>query len=286
MIGDGSRRVIIQSEMKAPLFSVIIPALNEEKYLPNLLTSLIEQTSKSFEVIVVDGASTDKTIEVADAFKKKLPLRVISCARSSLPMQRNRGASSARGKWFVFADADSVLLPQCLYRLEDFIRTEHPALCTSWYKPDSKKAGDAITTLLGNVVLEGYLMLKKPCIPGPFTVVSRSVFEAVHGYSEDHAYHEDFDFSIRVYNEGFPVKIFRETCYIISLRRIRHEGTLTVMEKYIRSSLSIFLLNKTMKHMSGYVMGGQNYEKKGLPKIPFNNKVKKIIRQLIHELFW
>lgn len=74
--------------MVAPRFSVIIPTLNEEKFLPNLLTSLSEQTEESFEVIVVDGKSKDKTVAVAESFKKKLPLRVIVCDRGSLQIGR------------------------------------------------------------------------------------------------------------------------------------------------------------------------------------------------------
>ena len=49
----------------AKTYSVIIPTLNEEKFLPNLLESLIVQTDKHFEVIVVDGSSKDKTVAIA-----------------------------------------------------------------------------------------------------------------------------------------------------------------------------------------------------------------------------
>ena len=50
-------------------YSVIIPTLNEEKFLPKLLTSLAAQTRREFEVIVVDGASEDKTRTMAESFK-------------------------------------------------------------------------------------------------------------------------------------------------------------------------------------------------------------------------
>ena len=55
-----------------PFFSIIIPSLNEEKYLPLLLEDLSQQTFKSFEVIIIDGKSEDKTIELAKTFNKKL----------------------------------------------------------------------------------------------------------------------------------------------------------------------------------------------------------------------
>lgn len=271
--------------MATPRFTIIIPTLNEEKFLPKLLESLAEQIEKNFEVIVVDGKSKDKTVKVAKSFAKKLPgLRVIASDKASLPYQRNLGAKHAQGDWYIFVDADSVLLPHCIARCSEFINGEKPDLFTTWYCADSQTQGEAVTALLGNIVLEGYLMFHKPCIPGPFTVVSKSAYTQVGGYEEDHAYHEDFNFSIKIYQSGLRVRIMHETCYIISLRRIRKEGSFAVMEKYIRSTLYLFLFNKTMKRMPGYVMGGQNYTKHVTRKMTLLS-VQKKIQKIIQELF-
>ena len=56
-----------------PYFSVIIPCLNEEHFLPNLLNNLNSQNFNNFEVIVVDGNSDDKTAEITSKFKSKYP---------------------------------------------------------------------------------------------------------------------------------------------------------------------------------------------------------------------
>lgn len=248
--------------MKKPFFSIIIPALNEEKFLPKLLQSLSEQSNKDFEVIVVDGKSKDKTVAAAKKFEKSLPfLRVIVADKASLPYQRNLGAKNARGEWFVFVDADTVFLPHCLFQSKKFIEQEKPELFTSWFCADSQNQKDAVSALLGNIVTEVYLMLHKPCMPGPFAVVSKKAFDAVGGYALDHAHHEDFDFSIKVYRAGFRVRIIHETCFIISYRRIRKDG-IKVLGTYIRTTLYLFLFNKTVKNMPGYIMGGQIYNKK------------------------
>jgi len=55
-----------------PTFSVIIPTLNEEKFLPNLLRSLADQSKKDFEVIVVDDCSKDKTRTIAKSYGHKV----------------------------------------------------------------------------------------------------------------------------------------------------------------------------------------------------------------------
>lgn len=241
-------------------FSVVIPTLNEEKFLPSLLTSLVNQTKKPFEVIVVDGKSKDKTVAVAESFKKKLSLRIVVCERASLPMQRNRGVAAARGDWLVFVDADSVLLPYFFARVAAFVSQNHVALCTTWCRPDSETPTDAILALLGNMTIEGSSIFKRPFFsPGPLTVVSRLAWEAVGGYDETIRWGEDIDLSRRAVERGFSCGVLRETLYVWSLRRFRQQGTIRVAQTYARGLLSVLLTRKPPKKISGYAMGGQLY---------------------------
>src|SRR6266480_923896 len=89
------------------LFSIIIPTLNEEHYLPKLLTDLQKQTQQNFEVIVVDGKSEDNTKEQAISFAKKLPLKFIETPTRNVSHQRNLGAKHALGAYLFFLDADT-----------------------------------------------------------------------------------------------------------------------------------------------------------------------------------
>ena len=74
-------------------FSIVIPSLNEEKYLPKLLEDLAAQTYSDFEVIVVDGNSKDETVKRSLEFKKSLlSLEVISSKERNVSHQRNLGA--------------------------------------------------------------------------------------------------------------------------------------------------------------------------------------------------
>src|SRR3989339_488480 len=122
--------------MKKPFFSIIIPTLNEEKFLPHLLDSLVVQTNKDFEVIVVDGKSKDNTVQIAKTYISQLPSLVVCVAdRASLPHQRNIGAETAKGSWFVFVDADTVLLPYTLERIYHYIKFHDVHILTSWFTP-------------------------------------------------------------------------------------------------------------------------------------------------------
>lgn len=271
--------------MSRPRFSVIIPTLNEEKFLPNLLASLVTQTEKPFEVIVVDGKSKDKTVPVAESFKKKLPMKVIVCERASLPMQRNRGAAHAGGNWFVFADADSVLLPYFFERIRAFIAEEDPQVFTTWFCPDSEAPNDALTVLMFVMILEGSFLFKRPNVtPGPLTVIEKATFESVGGYDERHAFHEDLDLGLRLYQQHARYALLRETLYVWSLRRFRSEGTMKVIQQHARSVLSIIFYRRPMKSKSGYIMGGHLYGKSKKPKSVLAQYEKRF-KTMIKELF-
>ena len=85
--------------------SVIIPTLNEEKNIEVCLKSVIAQeTDVKYEIIVCDGKREDKTFEISKKYADKV---ILSDVRS-IGLQRNRGANSAAGKYFLFVDADTI----------------------------------------------------------------------------------------------------------------------------------------------------------------------------------
>lgn len=97
--------------------SVIVPTLNEEKYIPSTLQSLMEQTYQDFELIVKDGLSTDNTVNIA----KEYADLIISEKDVSIGDARNQGARYAKGDVLVFVDADTILEKNALELIaEDF----------------------------------------------------------------------------------------------------------------------------------------------------------------------
>lgn len=243
--------------------SLVIPALNEENFLPHLLTSLTKQTKQDFEVVVVDGSSKDRTVETARSFCSKLPkLNVIVSEKAGLPLQRNLGARATSGEWLVFIDADSVLLPYFIERIEWFIETQKPLIFTSWFRPDSDISGDALFTLIANSFVEGSIYFNRPIAPGPLAVIRRDVFESVGGYNEALTFGEDYDLTQRITERGIDLQILRETLYEFSLRRVRREGKLRFMLLYAKAALRVLLLKRNLKHVPSYVMGGHLYEAK------------------------
>ena len=85
-----------------PKFSIIIPVYNVEQYIGRCLESVFKQTSKDYEVIVVDDGCTDKSIEIA----KDYDVKIITSKHVSVSEARNIGAKKAKGDYLLFLDSD------------------------------------------------------------------------------------------------------------------------------------------------------------------------------------
>ena len=92
--------------------SVIIPTYNRVRMLGDALQSVLNQTWRDFELIVVDDGSTDGTRELLNGFGDKL--KVLSGPRHGVAAARNLGASAAKGYWLAFLDSDDLWLPEKL----------------------------------------------------------------------------------------------------------------------------------------------------------------------------
>lgn len=94
-----------------PQISIIIPAYNAALYIIRCLDSVLAQTFKDFEVIVVDDGSTDETREILDRYQRAdVRVRVIHQENSGVSSARNEGIKVARGEWLYFCDADDELV--------------------------------------------------------------------------------------------------------------------------------------------------------------------------------
>lgn len=104
------------------LFSIIIPAYNAEKYLPECLESVDAQTFRDYEVVIVDDGSTDETAYIADTYaESKKNVSVIHQENKGLLLARRAGVKKVQGQYVVFLDADDCLHPNTLQRVAETI---------------------------------------------------------------------------------------------------------------------------------------------------------------------
>lgn len=105
--------------MRGDLISVIVPVYNGEAYIERCIRSVLYQEYRTWELLLVDGASTDGTLKRCHAWQKKDErIRVISLPENQgVSVGRNAGIRRARGEYLFFLDADDWLMPDCLGRL-------------------------------------------------------------------------------------------------------------------------------------------------------------------------
>lgn len=104
--------------MSYPLVSVIIPVYNVENYLKECLDSVLNQTYKNIEVIVINDGSTDKSLHILEDYSSKFNnIKIIDQENSGQSVARNKGLENAKGKYIYFLDSDDYILPDTLKKL-------------------------------------------------------------------------------------------------------------------------------------------------------------------------
>lgn len=182
-----------------PEVSVIIPTYNSARYLTQAVDSVLAQSFKDFEVLVIDDGSTDDTEAVMRRYGQ--PVRYIHKENGGVSTARNRGIAESRGRYAAFLDADDTWLPE---KLERQLRAlnENPGyracysaftVCDCDLSPvqvrRSRRQGSVIEDLLsyGNVV------------GTPSTVLcERSLFEAAGGFDIEMSQCADWDMWVRL----------------------------------------------------------------------------------------
>lgn len=111
------------------LFSLLIPVYNTSKYLESCLNSILQQTFKDFEVIIIDDGSTDNSANIcANYVKQNINIHYYYQENSGLYSARYNAMVKAKGEYLVFVDSDDSIEPNCLQNLYEVISARHPDL--------------------------------------------------------------------------------------------------------------------------------------------------------------
>lgn len=182
-----------------PVVSIIIPAFNEEKFLPRCLDSIggLAWPKEQLEVIVVDNGSTDSTCAIAESYGAVL-LRDPDKTVSGL---RNLGAARAKGRILAFVDADCTVAGDWLTRSKAYFEDEALA---AWGAPP-------VVPESATWVQQAWFVLRQKGVQQPEKVawlesmnlfVRRDLFLAHNGFDESLETCEDVDFSYRISGNG------------------------------------------------------------------------------------
>ncbi len=115
--------------MNTPYFSIIIPVYNVEKYLPQCLNSILEQSFKDYELILVNDGSKDNSLDICqDYMKRDGRITLINQKNEGPSSARNKGLNSAKGKYIMFIDSDDWIEPNTLHILYKYSSNNCPLI--------------------------------------------------------------------------------------------------------------------------------------------------------------
>jgi len=220
--------------------SIVVPTMDEARYLPKLLESIRRQTVGDWEVLVADSGSTDGTQEVAEA----AGARVLPGDRKGPGEGRNRGARAANGDVFVFADADCVLPPGLLAGVLRTLEDNRVIGGATGFRPDDGTALDRLLFRFGNLYQRVMTEIGLPHNAGYCFFFRRTAFERLGGMNEEMLLNETHDLALRSRALGRFVML--PMTVTTSMRRFHTYGYVrTVVKEYVASTIMYYLTGRT-----------------------------------------
>jgi glycosyltransferase involved in cell wall biosynthesis len=115
-----------------PRVSVLMPVYNGDKYLRETIDSVLNQTYKDFEFIVIDDGSTDNSLKIIESFDDER-IKLIKQNHGKIVKALNGGLEIAKGEYIIRVDADDVSLPERFSTLVDYLdKNPETTICGSW----------------------------------------------------------------------------------------------------------------------------------------------------------
>ncbi|MDQ2050570.1 glycosyltransferase [Natronolimnohabitans sp. A-GB9] len=233
---DRTDAIAIGSVHDRPDVSFVIPTHNEETYLRGALASIAAlDTDYTYEVLVVDGNSSDDTRSIA----REYGATVLEGTDSTIARARNRGATRADGEWLAFVDADTELRANYLTELLGYLEANGLAAGSSRCRITGPRRAKLMEATINYV----FPRLEQPILPGFNVVVHRRAFDDLGGFPD--VPNEDTAFSRRLarqYPTGYCPAVLIES----SGRRIAADGLIGTLWHYL--SLDI----ERIRHSGGY----------------------------------
>lgn len=180
------------------MISIVLPSFNGEKYIEQSIRSIINQSYKNWELIIVDDCSSDNTGIIAEQYAKRdMRIRVIhNLTNKKLPMSLNIGFAEARGDFFTWTSDDNAYEKNALKNMltmlkeqkTDFIFADYMVIDPDDYILFSVKTGPVEELLLRN------------CIGACF-LYKKEIHNKLIGYDTNKFLVEDYDFWLRAYRK-------------------------------------------------------------------------------------
>ena len=197
-------------------YSIIVPVFNRPDEVDELLQSLVGQTLKDFEVVIVEDGSEKPCKDVCDKYAGKIDLKYFMKKNSGPGQSRNYGAERANGEYLIVLDSDVVLPEDYLTAVDDELRREPadafggPDCAHDSFTETQKAISYSMTSFFTTGGIRGGKKKLDKFYPRSFNMgIRRDVYMRLGGFSKMR-FGEDIDFSIRIFKAGCKCRLFPE----------------------------------------------------------------------------
>lgn len=182
--------------------SVCAVVLNEEKTIQALLDSLLNQTKKPDEIILIDGGSKDKTVKIIKSFQKKYPFIKLFVKKTSIPQARNLAVKKAKGEIILFIDAGCKAKKDWLEKmLNCFQKDKNAMIVAGAYEMKAKTPLQKAFSLFVGVQRQNFK--EKNFVPSTRSVAfKKDLWEKLNGFNESLQKAEDTEFFLKAEKIG------------------------------------------------------------------------------------
>jgi glycosyltransferase involved in cell wall biosynthesis len=234
------------------LFSIIIPAFNEERNLSKCLKSIINQgfPRSLYEIIVVNNASTDRTVNIARQHKVK----IIHEKRKGIVYARHAGFKKSQGKVIVNLDADCITSPLWLKTLAKHFNDKDTILVTGpcYQQKTPGESFDFFSYLLAELLSVGQKLFKKPfAYYGGNVAIRKSALQKIGGY--DLSYSADQLSLLDKLKKYSHRKVIYDKAFFVTTPPRRTEGRF--LKFIFKEVLYLYFINNLYVKITGKSLG-------------------------------
>lgn len=187
------------------LFSIVIVNYNHGDYLENTIQSILSQSCKEFELIIIDGGSTDSSLDIIEKYHSNIAFW-ISEKDNGQSDAFNKGFKKANGTFCFWVNADDILLPDSLKLAKRYILSnpQHDWFVANTIYIDRN---DHIIKCARGMRWFDFLIKNAPIyVYGPTSIFRKDLFERTDGFDESLHYTMDTDLWMRFKNMGYRFK--------------------------------------------------------------------------------
>jgi len=231
------------------MVSIIIPTLNEEKYLPQILSDIKKQNFSDYEIIISDGKSEDKTKEIA----LKEGCIFVEDEKRSPARQRNNGAKLAKGDVLLFLDADTSLPNELLPAVYNEFKSRKLSVSGFYLKfNSSRKVYRLFEFVYHKTCWLGQYFF--PASVGVGILSLKDKHDQIGGFDESIFIGEDYDYINRLAKVG-SYRMIKSSFLYFSVRRLEKEGVDNVLWKWFKGGIYFLLRGPIRKEIVKYEFG-------------------------------